>query len=120
MASFSLSQAYRGDTIPLSIAVTREGTAVDLTGAALRFVAKRRLKDADVDALITKTIGAGITVTDAAAGAAVIMIDPADTDGFLKGMTLQCEVQMVESDGTITTVAQGTLEVKIDAVRTVP
>jgi cyanophycinase-like exopeptidase len=107
MASFSLSQAYRGDTIPLSIAVTREGTAVDLTGAALRFVAKRRLKDADVDALITKTIGTGITVTDAAAGAAVIM-------------TLQCEVQMVESDGTITTVAQGTLEVKIDAVRTVP
>ena len=121
MASFSI-EFPRGDDAMLPVVVTRPagGAVVDLTGAALRFTAKRKRKALDVDAIIVKTLGDGIVVTDAANGEAVIVIEPEDTDDFTRQLTLQCDLQMVESDGTITTVADGTLTVTLDVSRTVP
>lgn len=121
MASFSI-EFPRGDTVRLPVVVTRPagGAVVDLSGCSLRFTAKRKRKDADADALLVKTIGSGILISDAPAGLAVILIDPADTNAYTKQIALQCDLQLVEPDDTITTVADGTLTVTLDVTRTVP
>lgn len=121
MASFSI-EFPRGDTVRLPVAVTRPagGAVVDLSGCSLRFTVKRKRKDADADAIMVKTIGDGILISDAPAGLAVILIDPEDTDTFTKARTFQCDLQLVEPDDTITTVADGTLTVTLDVTRSVP
>lgn len=68
----------RGDSERLKAVITPFTAA-----ASLRFMAKKKLRDADADAIIDKTIGAGITVTvpgdvDTPAEAQ-IAIDPEDT-----------------------------------------
>jgi len=125
MSSFALT-AFRGDTIRLLATTTRPNAttgvmeAVNLTGLTgndLSFTAKRKRKDADVDAVAVKTIGAGIAVQDAAAGELVVTLAPADTDALAKPVTLECDVQMIEADGTVTTVASGTLAIALDVTR---
>lgn len=71
--------------------VAADGVAVDLTGIPLTFMVKRRIDDADADALITKTTAGGITAADQSApppggtrGVAYIALDEADT-GALDG-----------------------------------
>lgn len=116
MSSIAVT-ATRGDTIDLEVTVTRDGAPVDLTGADLWFTAKLKVKDADVDAVAQKTVGSGITVTDAVNGEALITLDPADTDGLTKETTLYCDVQLVEASGRVTTVASGTLTILRDVTR---
>lgn len=118
MAAFTLT-AKRGDTIDLLVLVTRDNAAVDLTGADVWFTAKRSLRDADVDAVVQKTIGNGIVVTDALAGEALVTIDPSDTNGFTRETRLFCDVQVIEPSGRITTVADGTLTITLDVTRAV-
>jgi len=49
---------------PLTI-LDRDGTPADLTGAALTWMAKARIDDADVDAILTATTAAGTIDIDA-------------------------------------------------------
>lgn len=68
----------RGDSERLEAVITPFTAA-----ASLRFMAKRKLRDADADAIIDKTLGAGIVITvvgdlDTPAEAQ-ITIDPEDT-----------------------------------------
>jgi hypothetical protein len=49
----------------------------------------------------------------------LVTLAPEDTDALTKPTTLVCDVQMVEADGTVTTVASGTLAVALDVTRTV-
>lgn len=117
MSDFAIT-AKRGDTIDLEVAVTRNDAAVDLTGADCWFTAKRRLSDADADALIQKTLGSGITVIgNAADGNLLVTIDPEDTDSLTRQTVLYCDVQLLEADGRVTTVASGTLTVELDVTR---
>jgi hypothetical protein len=68
----------RGTTASITVNCSKGGSVYALTGIqALVFTAKRT-KD-DTDAIILKAIGSGVTVTDAANGTAVIVIDPSDT-----------------------------------------
>lgn len=76
----------------------------------LRFMAKRRLRDADADAIIDKTIGAGITITVAGGptvfAEAQIAIDPLDTEPLPnREVTLFYELE----DGNDHTLDEGTL-----------
>jgi hypothetical protein len=68
----------RGDRERLSAVITPFSAA-----AGLRFMAKKKLRDADEDAVIDKTIGEGIVVTVAGdedtPAEAQITIDPEDT-----------------------------------------
>jgi hypothetical protein len=50
----------------------------DITGWALSWLVKRRKRQTDADAVITKTTGSGITITSAAAG--VLDVALSDTD----------------------------------------
>lgn len=72
----------------LVVTVADDGARVDLTGVGLTFMVKRRRSDADADAVITKTVGSGITLaspqTGDTKGKAYITLleaDTADLDG---------------------------------------
>lgn len=66
---------YRGEDKSWGISVAIDGP-VDLTGAALAFTVRRTYTGT---ALVTKTVGDGITVTDAANGQATLALVPDDT-----------------------------------------
>ena len=67
--------------------VTSGGTAVDLTGAEIRLLVKRRMSDEDGDAEITKSSDDGdqITITDPTNGIFEVYFVPADTTSLSPG-----------------------------------
>lgn len=97
--------------------------SVDLTGAKIWFTAKRALSDADGAALIALSSGtSAITITDAAAGQCTLVIPPAATAGVAtpspsQPLSLVYDIQIRESDGTITTVQRGNLRIKADVTQ---
>lgn len=96
--------------------ITQTDEPVNLTGAKIWFTVKRTKRDADVDALILKDSVTNPTkvrvVGDPLDGIIRISLDPSDTDS-LKG-SLPYDVQVKESDGTITTIIKGYLQVSED------
>jgi hypothetical protein len=112
---------HRGDAAAWAFTVRQpDGTAQDLTGLSARFTAKRRVDDADGAAgSITRTVGSGITVTDAAAGTLVVELAAADTDALTTDTTLVWDLQLTGA-GKPRTVAWGTLVVRADIGRTAP
>jgi len=92
----------RGDTPTWGMEFSRAGSAIDLTGAAIRFTAKRDLSDADAAAVFQKQIGTGITVLDATTGEAEVTLLVTDTSSLLdRDITLHCDVQIVEAGGRV-------------------
>lgn len=69
----------RNRTAKLDIAATLNGSPWPLSGVTLKLAMKKSTGDRDADAMAVKTIGNGITVTDAIGGMARIEINPADT-----------------------------------------
>ena len=111
---------FRGDSAAWDFAATLNGAVVDLTGASVRFTAKNRPDDADVDAVISKTVGAGITLTNASSGLLRVKLAPSDTSGFGGARTLVWDLQARDAAGDVHTLAGGTLRVQPDISRTVP
>lgn len=58
-----------------------DGTPEDITGWDLRFVLSNTLSGTPDKAKLTKVVGTGITITNAAMGEYQIQVDAADTDG---------------------------------------
>jgi hypothetical protein len=108
-------EMLRGDTAQLNATVKTGSSVFDLTGATVKFTAKQNISDSA--ALFQKTIGGGITVTNASQGALSIEIAPADT------VTLTDESSLLVWDLEITrgsqvfTVAHGDLRVTLDVTR---
>lgn len=111
MANLSI---YRGDTVSFTSAVKRSGVAVNLTGATLWFTAKRLISDIDANAVIAKTSGSGIVVLSAVDGTYRVDLLPADTASLTKTTQLYYDVQLKESNGVVTTIDRGTLEIIAD------
>lgn len=109
--------AVRGDTNKYDVTVTRDGAALDLTGATLKFTVKRSLDDADADAVFQKAIGTGIVVDDVAGGLATLTVAPADTSALPAPRSFHYDLQLTESDGRVTTVAIGSLRLSADVER---
>lgn len=57
-------------------------TPQNITGWSISWMLKRKPTDADAAALITKTVGSGITVLSAAQGEISVAIADTDTDGL--------------------------------------
>lgn len=111
----------RGDDETVTVLVTDPDAAdapVDLTGATLTFMVKRRPVDPDLDALLTKTTADGITLSDQTAntGEATIEIDAADTDELARGL-FYWELQSVDATDKVKTLAGGRFEIKADLIR---
>lgn len=109
----------RGDSRTLSITVLdSDGSAADLTGASIWWTAKRDINDADADAIISKTVGSGITVTNAAGGLATVTIAPDDwTDAEDSDKHYVWDLQVKSDTGTVTTVASGRIIITPDVTR---
>lgn len=112
-------EMFRGDAAGWRFPVTLDGAAVDVTGASVRFTAKRLPTDADGSAVITRTVGSGVTLTDPTNGVITVVLDPDDTDALEVPVTLLWDLQ-VTSGGLPRTVAHGTLAIAADISRTVP
>ncbi len=110
-------ELIRGDSQIFTITVRdSNGVVVNLTGAYLWFRAKRKMSDVDEDAVITKTTGAGIVVTNAAGGIATISISTANTDGLMPG-SYRYDVQVKDAANEVNTVLRGRLRVLADVNR---
>lgn len=104
--------AFSGDTAVYKFTVTDNADAiVDLTGISATWILSKRV---DSPILLTKTIGSGIVVTDAAGGLLEVTTIPADTED-LQGLHYW-ELEIVDSGGQKVTVANGTLTLKVERV----
>jgi hypothetical protein len=108
----------RGDTPTWTFAATiASAEPLPLDGAGIYFVAKWREDDADVDAVISKAVGNGITVTDATAGIFDVAFAAADTAGLAPRTKLLCAIEIRESGGKVSTPLVGTLTILPDVRR---
>jgi hypothetical protein len=110
----------RGDTpVWRFTVVDADGAAVNLTGYSARFTVKRNVNHDDTDAFLTKTIGSGITVTNAAGGLLEVRLAAADTEDLVRDTTLVWDLQ-IAAGANVYTVDSGTLAVALDVSITVP
>lgn len=113
----------RGDkaTIEIRDTVDKDGNPFAWTGWTVRFTAKERVSDADVDAVIAKTSATAGDFDLLAAGSADVLIVPADTDTLEATTVLHWDVQVtLDADPTeVYTLDSGTLKVAADITRTV-
>lgn len=117
---------YRGDSKTCDLTVTdSEGSAFNLTDAAIWFTVKRDPRDTDAKAIITKATAnvdggadSQILITDGAAGEAEIYLLPADTEGLeIPSYDLHYGVQVKTAAGKVYTVARGSFRLVSDITR---
>lgn len=116
-------EMFRGDDESFDVQVFEvDGvTPVNLSGATLRFTAKRRFGDLDTDAVIVCTTDdATITLVNATIGLARIDVPAASTDDLLRDTLLVWDLQVTDIATKVRTVAEGTLIVRRDVSRTTP
>lgn len=95
---------YAGDSKTLVVtAKDEDGAAVDITDATIRWQLARSVS---TTALVTKSIGDGVTITDGSGGVFEVELENADTES-LKGEFYH-EAEAILTDGTIATVLSGT------------
>lgn len=123
VALVDLAEEVRGDTVIYDLTLSRTGAVAGwMNGGTVRFMAKRKLGDADADAIFTKsTPSNGIVWVDqsAAAPTAVLTIEASDY-ALLdpgKNRTLYYEVEVTESNGRRETVQKGTFPILGDVLR---
>ena len=116
-------EMFRGDDESFNVTVTeRDGlTPVDLSNMDLRFTAKRRIGDLDVDAIIVCTTDdATITLTTPSSGLARIDVPAGSTDELTRDTLLVWDLQATDALDKTRTLASGTLIVRRDVSRTAP
>ena len=112
---------YRGDSLRLNMAITRDLLPVDLTGATIRMTAKHAWTDDDSAAVFqVSTPSSGIVITNVALGLAEVNVPAAETLAFTVMTTLVYDIQLTESVGIVTTLEAGLLTVYPDITRTQP
>ena len=100
----------REDDFKFRVTITKNGVPVNITGATFTFSAKWATTDAAT--IFTRTLGSGITVVVAADGTIDIVIASANTSTLPSYVCpLQYDLEMVESDGSISTPLIGVLTV---------
>ena len=103
----------RGDDRVLTVTLSEPVS----DGARLDFTVKRRISDADDDAVLQKqSDDDGITL-DEAAGTAEIRIAGADTAELDVEPRYVWDIQMTASEGEVTTLASGRLVLRPDVTR---
>lgn len=113
---------FRGDTYQRNFIVIQEGQYYDLTDCDIRMTFKWSLEDADVDAVITKTIdNGGISLISPTSGEFRVNIDPSDTSGLPAfRIVLKYDAQISDINGNVYTVAYGDFVILPDSSITTP
>lgn len=97
-----------GDSIEVYVEVERLGVPVDITGSTVRFIAKRRISDADAAAILNSVI----PVTDGPGGIAYGYLS---SDAAVRGETLHYAVKLSQPSGFEKTLDEGWLTLRADA-----
>ena len=116
----SALQMIRGDTAVFDLTITDQDTGdpVNLTNMVLTFTAKRRPTDTDAQAIILKTVDAGIVVdADPTLGIAVLTLEPSDTEDLTDLRTLRWDIQIDNGAGDVRTPLSGRLAIASDQTR---
>lgn len=101
---------FSGNTKVIKVVVRDQDDAiVDLSGATATFVLMRAPGQS---AIISKTVGSGIVITDAVNGLLEITIDPADTEP-LRGAHSH-ELEITDAGGRKSTVLFGTITIMVN------
>jgi hypothetical protein len=113
---------YRGDD--RSFTITTTGLP-DLTGATIRFTAKRKVTDLDADAVISLVTPTEVEIISATAFR--VNIQAADTDALTKETLLIWDTQIVLAnevrtlpDASLDDSTLGTLLIRLDVTRAAP
>lgn len=86
---------------------TAHAAAQDITGWAISWMVKKRKSQADVDAAITKTTSAGITLTTPGSGILDIALSDTDIADIVGGAVYWHELKRTDA-GLETVLSQGT------------
>jgi hypothetical protein len=105
-------EVTRGDDRILDVTVPES-----ITDALLTFTAKRRRRDPDDEAELVKMVGAGIEIVDGPGGLATISIDAIDTADLEAPLLLWWDLQGVDTDDKVNTLARGRLLIQPDITR---
>lgn len=100
---------HNNNTIRLRIAVIREGAVVNLTGATFKAIFRRWATDSEANALLVITNQSYFTVETPSSGIAILTIPVEETTIFNDGDIVHLEVILTESNGVVTSVADGIL-----------
>jgi hypothetical protein len=104
MASVANIAFYQGEDVTLTVTMT---PATNITGWTLRFSLKKQY--ADAAALITKSSGAGLTITDAANGVFKVTLTSADSAALDLGNYVY-DIQRIDSSSrTVLTIGNLTI-----------
>lgn len=117
----TIAPFFAGNSRKLVITVINDDTGdpEDLTDVTLRWQCSRGTADKfSATPIMTKTIGTGITVTDALEGTVEILLDADDTEN-LSG-TFYCELLMVDVTGDQQNIIADTFTVKRRLVKPAP
>lgn len=116
----------RGDTKTWTLTLTRGSSPVPFPstapGTKFWFTAKSSLLNPDDQAVIAiDSVGSfttgSITIISTTLGTASLTLFPPATINLIPPVTLQYDIQLKETDGTVSTVAVGTLAVTPDATQ---
>lgn len=103
---------WSGDDKVITVTVyDNDDNVVNITGATITWQLSQNI---DSSALITKTVGSGIALSDPVNGQFTITLEPADT-ASLAGRYYH-EAQITDSSGDISTGLVGHATIKTDAI----
>jgi hypothetical protein len=107
----------RQDTLEFVVTVLKDGAVYDISGSTFTLTAKYNYTDTTAEAIFTKTVGSGITLTTPASGILTVKINPEDTAAIpYHDTTLVFDMEMVPADSPSDrfTVLYGTLVIRPD------
>ena len=103
---------YSGDDKVITVTVyDNDDAIVDITGVTITWQLSQNVSSA---ALITKTVGSGITLSDPTSGVFTITLDPADTNSLSGRYYHECEI--TDSSSDVSTGFVGHATIKKDAI----
>lgn len=108
---------YQGDSKRLHFTITDgSGAPLDISDAAVTWQAsKGSTSRFSLTPVLTKAIGAGLTITDELNGALVVELLPADTENLRGSFYYELEIQ--DASGDVATAATGQFTVKPSLVK---
>jgi hypothetical protein len=117
MAERADIEFFSGNTVKLKFTITdgdAPPAAKDLTGATaiIWALAKAQGKVAQ----LTKTLGAGVTITDAAAGKVEVLLSKTDTEPF--GGTYYHEMRVTDAASNTATTTYGVVTIQKNTIAT--
>ena len=118
MAGFRM---FRGENKTWEVSVTKDGAALDLSGAGLFFELRRSYPTSQVTssegALVEKSVGEGITITNAADGVFELELLSGDTNLLTPG-TYYYGIEVIPSgESEARVIKQGRFRILADVVR---